>query len=438
MRSRRDAKKCWSARGLGLLTHRKVLIEKKNGKNWGKTPEKGEKYMKLKEMLMKLIMILKNFFTLDVRNHKGFTLVELITVIAILAILSSVAVVGYSSYVTKANMQADRTLVEEIKNALILASYSDPGFKGGVVVLSRNEYAKAEGLEDAMVATFGEGWATNDALKLKYDGWSADFQASGFYGDGSGLNDLLDTVDDLTYALGAALEKYPEMMGEGFEKYKNSMGASDSTMAANAAVFYVADNTSELSSEDLQALKRALGSSQNTTTVLNNMAGVTGSKLSATAAMYALAEGYARYYDSLNLPAVEGQKTPSQILAGATDEINRQSTNGSISEALDAFTILHAAFGQMAAVGGTTLEDYYKNGRCDQDLAAYADALKTVSASKDAIINEVSGGLSNENFFTDSAIQTLLSQYADGGIFIYAIVNADGTVTIQDTISQKD
>ena len=66
---------------------------------------------------MKLREKIKRFWTLDVHNHQGFTLVELIIVIAILAILSSVAVVGYSSYIKKANKAADEALLYEINQA---------------------------------------------------------------------------------------------------------------------------------------------------------------------------------------------------------------------------------------------------------------------------------------------------------------------------------
>ena len=66
---------------------------------------------------MKLREKIKRFWTLDVHNHQGFTLVELIIVIAILAILSSVAVAGYSSYIKKANKAADEALLYEINQA---------------------------------------------------------------------------------------------------------------------------------------------------------------------------------------------------------------------------------------------------------------------------------------------------------------------------------
>ena len=131
--------------------------------------------MKLKEMLMKLIMILKNFFTLDVRNHKGFTLVELIIVIAILAILSSVAVVGYSSYVERANKQTDMTMVAEIENALMLHYYSNSDkAEAGYIILRVGKDATFEGafVDDAMTAAYGDNWQS--ALKLKYNGWTDD------------------------------------------------------------------------------------------------------------------------------------------------------------------------------------------------------------------------------------------------------------------------
>lgn len=52
----------------------------------------------------------------------GFTLVELIIVIAILAILSSVAVVGYSTYIERANDSAVNTELSNIASAVTLAN----------------------------------------------------------------------------------------------------------------------------------------------------------------------------------------------------------------------------------------------------------------------------------------------------------------------------
>lgn len=57
-----------------------------------------------------------------VKKNGGFTLVELIIVIAILAILSSVAVAGYSSYITKANDSAADSFMNEIKTHVVLAN----------------------------------------------------------------------------------------------------------------------------------------------------------------------------------------------------------------------------------------------------------------------------------------------------------------------------
>ena len=58
------------------------------------------------------------------KTQKGFTLVELLVVIAILAILSTVAVVGYTSFINRAEKQAAETEMAQIEtvinNALII------------------------------------------------------------------------------------------------------------------------------------------------------------------------------------------------------------------------------------------------------------------------------------------------------------------------------
>ena len=48
------------------------------------------------------------------KTQKGFTLVELLVVIAILAILSTVAVVGYTSFINRAEKQAAETEAAQI------------------------------------------------------------------------------------------------------------------------------------------------------------------------------------------------------------------------------------------------------------------------------------------------------------------------------------
>ena len=123
---------------------------------------------------MKLKNMWKRFWTLDVHNHEGFTLVELIIVIAILAILSTGAIAGYSAYVEKANKTADQALISEIKNVLLMAYYADTNVGDMVVsvVLTDGEAEAAENNEFVVKAlndTYGANWTAR--LKLKYNSW---------------------------------------------------------------------------------------------------------------------------------------------------------------------------------------------------------------------------------------------------------------------------
>lgn len=167
-------------------------------------------------MIMDLKKKIKAFFTFDRRANDGFTLVELIVVIAILAILGGVAVPAYSGYVTKANKQADITLVSEIENALALAGYAGTfaESKGGYIKLSTagvNINANPE-IAQALIAVFGEGYA--DTLKLKYDRWGnnglynnltpqyAYAVKNSSYMTGNRVNKLLSDVEIMTSMAG--------------------------------------------------------------------------------------------------------------------------------------------------------------------------------------------------------------------------------------------
>lgn len=76
------------------------------------------------------------------KTQKGFTLVELLVVIAILAILSTVAVVGYTSFINKAEKQATETEIAQIKSVVEAATITDKAYiviDGDYVIFSKDD-----------------------------------------------------------------------------------------------------------------------------------------------------------------------------------------------------------------------------------------------------------------------------------------------------------
>ena len=104
-------------------------------------------------------------------TKKGFTLVELLVVIAILAILASVAVVGYTSFIKKANDSKAETELHQIVTTLN-AEFMDDGKWGDFVrdeldaddadalETAINEYEDFDGLAEVTVTITAEGKVT--------------------------------------------------------------------------------------------------------------------------------------------------------------------------------------------------------------------------------------------------------------------------------------
>ena len=222
--------------------------------------------MKLKEMW-------KRFWTLDVHNHAGFTLVELIIVIAILAILSTGAIAGYSAYVEKANKTADQALVAEIENVLLLHYYNNGGSGAGYVAISMDNPAEANDWAiEALREAYGENWDT--ALKLKYADWNFTNYFDGLTAEDISLiagssymnvstDSLMGAVTNLTDAATTVIKNYSgdvegklsSLLGDEFVDKLNATGVTVEdeeyeTVVSNLMVSHFANAMSGLTVEE--------------------------------------------------------------------------------------------------------------------------------------------------------------------------------------------
>ena len=373
---------------------------------------------------MKLREKIKRFCRLDVHNHEGFTLVELIIVIAILAILSSVAVVGYSSYIKKANIQADQTLFEEIKNAVVLAYYSnaDEDYSGYISLSATGGKASSKDLEKALADAFGENWSS--ALKIKYaGGWtSSSYLSSSF---ASAETALLGRVDDLTDVLQDMLLDNADLTGPQFESYLGIIGVDpdDTAAVADAAVLYVAStSTGNIDRENAIYYMSNLwinNGLNNAAMTENGLTACFGSDLAAAAAVYAMFEGYCRYEAKQNHPAPLAKLDKSEFVL-ADDE----------SAMTTVLQVIYGIINDKTTMDGCDPSKYFGTEKqAETDAVAYLDLMQTVNSAEKQITS-LDAALGSADFFSNATLTELFGLVAEGGALIL-VDEKDGQLEIE-------
>ena len=356
---------------------------------------------------MKLKNMWKRFWTLDVHNHEGFTLVELIIVIAILAILSTGAIAGYSAYVERANKTADKAMIAEIETVLTMAYYNGDITQAGQVILTAEGVDNADSMSAELVNALKDAYGTNwaDALKLKYN-WQSNYANTSFAGNEQAL---LNKVDDLTNALGGAIAAAG---GESFKAFmdQNGIQAGDE---GGAAVLYVAQATASLNTpEKKQAFSDAItNNGESADEMFNALLGVygeeTGGYVAALATIYALGEVY----------CMNNGMTSTLDTSKITDP-------ASALKEIDAF---FKSATIEANQKGLDLKAYLEDGEAAKDAMAYLDVMSTVNGSKNTIIDNGLGNFSNLN--------GMFEAYAAGGVMITIDIQ-DGIATFGNTLPQ--
>jgi len=395
---------------------------------------------------------MKRFWTLDVHNHEGFTLVELIIVIAILAILSTGAIAGYSVYVEQANITADESMVAELKNVLTLAMYNGDLSGTGVIVLDTNGVVNTADLSDEVVAALTSAYDTNwqTALKLKYADWkiaphlnglSAEYAAglkNSSYLSGDRNENLLSDVEKFTSmahnlagAFGnvngvntslASLYGY-ELLNRAAEKYgiatQPSNEAWDTWGEANPAEFAnLLVMATAMDSDDM--ITNGVSGAQSTGLVLGF------SKYYAFAAICpAFNEFFTEHMEKLN-----DVTTPAEGNAWKL-ELEAEAAKTNLYKTAD----------------GKTFADYEASDACGTDQAAFALLMSSLSKTS---ADDVSSDLGNANLFTDGVVKDMFDDYMNtvdamaGGSNIeltlqngqVAIIYNQGTMLVSDTLSK--
>ena len=360
------------------------------------------------------------------RNNKGFSLVELIVVIAIMAILASVAVIGVSVYIPKAQQANDKQLAADIEYALELAVQAGELTPGDYVVIKADGAVAVFGnnnnnpddtgatINAAMKAAFGENWATE--LSLSWDGWEDEIGVAGNAAAMEMVNNSNFTPDSLDsllsqvqlvvdFAGGRLSNGGVAVSGEIAELMKqngininegDTLDETTGTAAANAYVYLVAG---ELSSIDL------IDNDFSPTDVLFlNSWGADGNFVedgdswdpaSKYAAEYAKTYALATYIDS----------------RAGTDYAERMDAAG------DPRNVGQQVLAEIKGSGDPAIQDAYdayydeSNGepQAFKDAVSFLTYMQGVSSTSDSLMS--STDLNNKGYFVDGYVANYVNNY---------------------------
>ena len=362
---------------------------------------------------------------MNMKNNKGFSLVELIVVIAIMAILAAVAVVGVSVYIPKAQKQADETLVGDIIHAgetyfYIAKVPAEIGTAGGVlgyvvVTDERTVAGGAFGLE-AMEATFGENFTTST---LQWNGWTSAGSTFGSVSESIanssylnvGTDNLLNDVQDCAGSLAdflrggyegtAGAETLDGFIGGTYvsdylKGYKDDEITAD--VLSNAVVFAISQQLSEDSDDVKENFENgnyllrnwdnpANPNGYDASGRLNNIGNDDSNLLSEVANTYAALEAFSAYMGIPLELEFDSNSASMKIVADVANECER---------------VLNEAYNS-----DPTKMIGYLGGQSAKDADAYISIMTSVNDLKD----DYHSDLNSTDLFNNQAMLDRVNGY---------------------------
>jgi hypothetical protein len=227
------------------------------------------------------------------------------------------------------------------------------------------------------------------------------------------------------------------LVGEKFQEYlaANGIPADDTGKVADAAVLYIAQQTSQADKDSFLKyvtspdglLKANPGDA---TAELNTRL---GSPAASAAALYAIAEGYCRYEIGRN--ATNGQVL-MDLLNEATEDLGDQTFNdgnAAVAAVYNSFASISQKAMEEKDAEGNLIYDLngYFQGQVGNDMNSYLDILSTVDSAQSQVV----GNLGQENCFTSPVVTELFTAYSQGGVMLIVKIDKTGAAVIDNPLA---